>query len=282
MDIRNEENHVFNIRLAKLTGLYQMLDPGTAKCLGRNVYKMVAAVFLWYLFVSTVVLVVGFLHLWTYDTSMSILDFFLAINSFYASYKTCIIFHHSDELWDCLSITRYGFASSGFRKWNGHGDVLDRWRARTVRYTSLMTVAYSFSVVFYIRCHRIFGDAIRPIKNLYGFIGNYRWNVLNLSFLTSNETYNEHYNTFFVIEALVIVVLSIFYLIFDILLITLCMATCCQMQTICDAIKSVNHKSLLSDPHSSAISKPEPPSIIGSRILFIYRRSISIRQSWVI
>lgn len=234
-----------------------MLDPGTTKYLGRNVYQMFVALFLLYLLVSAVVLMVGCLHFWTFDTSMSILDLLLAINSFYACYKMWIIFYRSDDIWDCLSITRYGFTSSSFRKRNGHDYVLDRWQARSVWYTSSMAVAYCFSFVFYIRCHLIFGDAIRPIKNLDGFIGNYRWNVLNLSFLTSDETYNEHYNTFFVIEALFIVVITIFYLIFDILFLTLCLAICCQMQMIRDAFKSINHKSLLSDPHSSAIGKPE-------------------------
>ncbi|KAL4120789.1 hypothetical protein QTP88_013410 [Uroleucon formosanum] len=257
MDIRNEKNHVFNIRLAKLLGLYQMLDPGTIKFLGRNVYQMFVGFFVLYLAVISMALFVDCLRLWTYDTSVSILDLLLAINSFYACCKMSLIIYRSNDIWDCLSITWYGFTSSSFRKRTGH-DVLDRWRARLNWYTNLIAVAFCFSFVFYIRCHLVFGETIRSIKNLDGTIGNYRWNVLNLSILTSDVTYNEYYNTFFVFEALFIILVTVFYLIFDILLLTLCLATCCQLKLIGDAFKSVHNKSLI-DPYSSAIAMVRAP-----------------------
>jgi len=253
MDIQNEKNHIFNIRLAKLICLYQLLNPGTITFLGRNVYQIFVAFFVLYLAVISVAMFVDCLRLWTYDTSVSILDLLLAINSFYACYKMSLIIYNSNDIWDCLSTTSYGFTSSSFRKRTGHV-LMDRWRAHSNWYTTSLAVAYCLSTVFYIRCHLVFGDPIRPIRNFDGTIGNYRWNVLNLSILTSDLTYNEYYNTFFVIEALYIILIAIFYLIFDILLLTMCLATCCQLKLIEDAFKSVNNKSLI-DPFSSEIGK---------------------------
>ncbi|XP_060866633.1 uncharacterized protein LOC132942339 [Metopolophium dirhodum] len=274
MDIQNEKHHVFNIRLANLTGLYQILDPGALKCRGRNVYQIFVAFFMLYSLVISVVLFASFLHLWTYNTSMSLLDFFIATNSFYVSYKMCIVIYHSNDIWDCLSITRYGFTSLINRKRNGH-DTLDRWRARSVWYTSLLAVSYCWSMVFYVGCPLAFGASVIPIKNYDGSIGDYRQNVLNLYFFASDETYNEYYNTFFVVEALFIIGMTIVFIIFDTLLVTLCLATCCQMQMICAAFESVNHKSL-GDSLSSVIDNTGEKYIISNEHELIYDELITI------
>jgi len=50
MDIQDEKNYVFNIRLAKLIGLYQMLNPGTKKCRGQKVYHIVSSCYTCVLF----------------------------------------------------------------------------------------------------------------------------------------------------------------------------------------------------------------------------------------
>jgi len=190
MDIQNEKHHVFNVRLAKLTSLYQILDPGTIQFRGGNVYKIVVAFFLLYSLVVSTVIFVCFLHLWNYNTSMSLLDFFISTNSFYACSKIWIVIYRSDDIWDCLSITRYDFTSLTNRKQKGH-DILDHWRARSVWYTSFLAIAYCWSASCYTGCNLAFGDAMVPIKNYDGSIGNYRRNVLNLYLFASGETYNK-------------------------------------------------------------------------------------------
>ncbi|XP_060868921.1 uncharacterized protein LOC132943821 [Metopolophium dirhodum] len=274
MDIQNEKHHVFNIRFANLIGLYQTLDPGALKCRGRNVYQIFVAFIALYVLVISVVLFVGCLHLWTYNTATSLLDFLITTNSFYACYKMWIVIYRSCDIWDCLSITRYGFTSLSNRKRNGH-DILDRWRSRSVWYTSLLAGAYFLTMVFYVGCPLAFGAAVIPIKNHDGSIGNYRLNVLNLYFFASDETYNEYYNTFFVVEALFIASLVITYLLFDILLLTLCLGICCQIEMICSAFESVNHNSP-SDLHSSAIDNNDEKHIISNEHDLIYDELITI------
>ncbi|XP_060868354.1 uncharacterized protein LOC132943398 [Metopolophium dirhodum] len=271
MDIQNEKHHVFNIRLANFIGLYQILDPGTIRFRGRNVYQIFVAFFVLYTAVISMALFVDCLHLWTYNMSMSLLDCFVATNSFYACYKMWIVIYRSNDIWDCLSITRYGFTSFINRKRNGH-DILDLWRSRSVWYTSLLASAYVSSVVIFTLGFLAFGNALIPIKNHDGSFGDYRQNILNLYFLLSDETYN----TFFVIEMLFTVAIASFILVFDTLLLTLCLAICCHMQMVCTAFKSVNHKSLSDCSHSSSIDNNDEKQIISNKHDLIYDELIKI------
>jgi len=87
MDVWNEKNHFFNIKLAKITGLYQMLDPETVKYRGRNVYHVVMACVLVYIsFISTILMLSG-LYYWTDNIPIST-DYFCKIElSAYIIYK---------------------------------------------------------------------------------------------------------------------------------------------------------------------------------------------------
>ncbi|XP_060879091.1 odorant receptor 46a-like [Metopolophium dirhodum] len=246
MDIRNEMNHVFNIKLTKFIGLYQMLDPGSLKYRGRNVYHISAACILLFMCLNSVLLNVSGLYYWTDNMSISVDCFWKAEILVYLVYKMWIVVHHSNDIWDCLSITRYDFTSFSLR--NRH--ILDRWRGRSVWLTTMCAILYSGFSAIYLGSTLAFRNNILPIKNHDGSVGFYRQNVMNLYLFVSDETYNANYNTFYIVEALYLAMMIISFIIFDIVLITLCIALCCQMQMICSAFKSVGHKSLC-DSHSS-------------------------------
>lgn len=158
-----------------------------------------------------------------------------------------------DRHWDRLSITRYGFTSFGHRNTR----TLDRWRERTVRFTTTVTVMYLSSVVFYIAGSLAFREDVIPVKNHDGSVDNYHQNVMNFYFFGSNLTYNAHYNTFFFVDTVTVILLSMLFLISDVLLVTLCFATCCQMQMVSCAFESFGHdKSLGDDPRRSHHRSP--------------------------
>jgi len=89
------------------------------------------------------------------------------------------------------------------------------------------------------------------IKNHDGTSSKYHQNMLNFYLIVSDDTYNAHYNTFNIVEAFSVVSLSILFLIFDVLLMTLCLAMYGQMQVICFAFQSVGHESLHDCPSPS-------------------------------
>jgi len=109
MDFRDEKNHFFNIKLAKLTGLYQISEPKTIKFRGRNIYHIVMACVLVYMCFISMILLLGSLYYWTVNIPISMDYFNKSVTSFYIIYKTVIIICHSNDVWNCLSITRVRF-----------------------------------------------------------------------------------------------------------------------------------------------------------------------------
>jgi len=240
MNIQNEKNHVLNIKLAKLIGLYQTLDPGTVKYLRKNVYHIVMACIMLYMCVGSMILSLSGFYYWTVNMPISIDYIWKAVTSFYLIYKLWIIIRHSDDIWNCLSITRYGFTTFS----NRNRYILDRWRGRSVWLTTIYAVTYYLMLAFYLGGTLVYRKDIFLVKNLDGSVGFYRQNVLNYYHIVSDETYNAHYYTFYFFETLQIALMILFYLIFDTLLVTLCFAICGQMQMICSAFESVGHKPL--------------------------------------
>jgi len=177
MDIRNEKNHVFNIKLARLIGLYQTLDPGTVKFRGRNVYHMVMACIMLYMCVSSMILNLSGLYYWTVNMPISIDYIWKAVTSYYLIYKLWIVVHHSNDIWDCLSITRYDFTS--FSNRNRH--VLNHWRERSVWTTTMYTITYYSSLAFYLASTLVFRKDTLPVKNHDGSFSNYCYNIFKYS-----------------------------------------------------------------------------------------------------
>ncbi|XP_016662181.1 uncharacterized protein LOC107884487 [Acyrthosiphon pisum] len=240
MDIRNETNHVFNIKLAKLIGLYQMLDPGAAKCRGRNIYHIGMACVLLYMCLVLMILVISGLYYWTVNVPISMDYFWKSESTLYVIYKMWFVVHHSDDIWNCLSITRYDFTS--FSNRNRH--VLDRWRERVSWSTTIYAIIYFTTCVSYLAITLAFSEVKSPVKNHDGSIGYYRQNAMNLYLIVSDDTYNAHFYTFYFVEALFGNLIGLFFFIFDFLLVTLCFSMCCQMQIVCSAFESVGHISL--------------------------------------
>lgn len=103
---------------------------------------------------------------------------------------------------------------------------------------------YWSSAVIYTISTQVFREDIIPMKNYDGSIDNYRQNVMNLYLIVSDETYNRHYYTFYLVKSLFLIFMTILFPIFDILLSILCFVICGQMQMIFSAFKSVSYKSI--------------------------------------
>ncbi|XP_060869024.1 uncharacterized protein LOC132943898 [Metopolophium dirhodum] len=242
MDVRNENNHVFNIKLAKLTGLYHILDPGTATFRGRNVYHIITACILLYMCVVSIILNLSGLYYWTLNIPISIDYFWKSETTLYVIYKIWIVIRHSNDIWNFLSITWHRHAVTLFSIRQRH--ILNRWRERSVRFTTMFAIMYYSSLVFYLGSTLVFRKDILPVKNRDGSVAFYRQNVMHFYLIASDETYNEYYYMFYFAEAFYIAFLTISFLIFDILLVTLCFGMCCQMQMTCSDFESVGHRPL--------------------------------------
>ncbi|KAL4098228.1 hypothetical protein QTP88_022872 [Uroleucon formosanum] len=248
MDIRDDQNHVFNISLAKRTGLYQSLNPETTKYRGKNLYRIVMAFFTLYIGVNGVILNVHGVYYWTNNMSLSIDYFWNGIYTLFICYSLSVIVHYSDDIWNCLSITCYGFTSHSLR--DRH--ILDRWRERSVFITTIITFTYFVSAFIFYFSSLVLWNYRVEVKNRDGSVSNYRYNVLNYYLFVSEETYNAQYYMFNMVECLGMVNFLIALFVFDVLAVTLCLAIRCQMQMISIAFESVGYTSL-GDHHLSLV-----------------------------
>jgi len=245
MDIWNENNHVFNIRLANLTGLFQILNPGSIKFLGQNVYHIVVVIIMLFVCVIAMVLIASGLYYWSDGILIGVDYGWKGITTLFLTYKMWKVVYHSIDIWDCLMITRYDFTSHSLQ----NRQILDRWRERSVWITNTMVIAYWTSLVLLVSSSLMFRHDTLTVKNHDGSaVGNYRQNIMNLYFIVTDETYNAHYNTFYFIEILFTVILATMFTAFDVLLVTLFLATSCQFQVVNAKFESVGYK-LLCDPH---------------------------------
>lgn len=235
---RDDKKQIFNLLLAKSLGVYQMLDPNTEKYLGRhNVYRCVFIMLVFYNCLISMTAFLNGLYYWSNHTMESIFYFGMGLNILYISYKMCLLLNNSKEIWDCLSITQYDFMTYGHRDRR----ILDFWRKRSIGITYIITIILFLFTCFYVMYPLIFSGRFVVMKNHDGSSSNYRLNVLNLCSFIPEQTYNTHYNVFYIIET-VSCVFSIFCsLAFDLNLMTLCLAITCQLEMIFSAFKSVTH-----------------------------------------
>jgi len=249
MDIRDNQNHVFNVTLAKLIGLYQTLDPKTTKYRGKNVHRIVMAFITLYLGVTGAMLTLSGAYYWTNNMPLSVDWYWKGIVSYAMCYSMWLIVNYSNDIWNCLSITCYDLTSKSIRD----RSILDGWRERSVLITTILTFVYFMSAIIYFISSLALSNDILQVKNLEGLVKNYGYNLFNLYLFIFENTYNAYYNIFYMIEGFGVVSLITAFFVFDVLLLTFCLAITCQMQMICPAFESVGHKSLAD--HLSSIGE---------------------------
>jgi len=110
MNIQNEKNHVFNIGLANLIGLYNILDPGTIQFRGQKVFHVVITFIMLCSWVISMILNVSGVYYLSDNLPISIEYFWFAENTIFIYCKVWIMF--------CLSIMHYGFIAVGLRNFN--------------------------------------------------------------------------------------------------------------------------------------------------------------------
>lgn len=239
MDIRDDQNHVFNKTVAKRLGLYQMLDPETTKYRGKNVYRILMTLIMLYVSAFGVILILSGVYYWTQNILLSIDYLWKAISPFIMSHGMWVILHHSNDIWNCLSITWYGFTTHSLR--DRH--ILDRYRERSVLLTATLTVLYISSMTIFLFSSLALSNDIIQVKNHDGSISNYRNSISNFYIFASEDTYNAYYNLFYIVEASCLMSLVIIFVVFDFILVTFIFAISCQMEMVCTAFELLGHKS---------------------------------------
>lgn len=252
---RMREKQIFNVVLAKLLGFDKILNPESKKLGGYCVVTWNHVVF-WFLvtYVSLISIISCFngLYYWTNHRDEAILYFGITEFSVFLCYKMSIFILKWRQIRDCLSITRFDFTFYG-RCQNAR--LLDLWRNRIILITSTYALTCIFCVTLYVLSPLIFIRGVSTMKSLDGSQSDYRINVINLYAKLSAETYNTHFNMIYLIEATFLCLFQYFLIMFDTLLITLCLAYLCQLQMINAAFVSSGPKRFIRNSIQSMVIK---------------------------
>lgn len=237
MDPTKENDYVFNFKLARLMGLYQILDPTTTTLCGYNIYHITMAVFSLYLYFMSSLCPISLYYLMN-DIIAFAFYVGTTLNYLYSCFKIKIFVNRSKDIWNFIDVTSFNFMS--YQHYNR--EIFTNWRTICIR-TSYM---YIVLVLFVLLCWSVspfmFNNTLVKIRNLDGSFSKYQINVINSFVMLSDETYNRHLVLFYFVELTTGVFFIYFTAVFDILVIMMCLALCCQLEAISSAVQSLGYK----------------------------------------
>jgi len=248
MDTTRGERHVFNWKLAKLLGLYHVLGPSTLKICGFNIHpKYLFAVVLTPITVGTFVMsLIGIYYLMN-DVVLFSFNVVLVTNVFLFCYKIISVLYYSNKIWKCFEISSSHFLSYQ----NYDRNIFEYWRRRTFRSfreTSMVFAVYICPYFVWSFSPCIFNNIYITVRQLDGFNDKFRLNIFNIYPVVSSETYNNNFEIFYCTEFIVHFIYMFISLVFDVFLVMMSYAICCQFETVCNGIEVLGQQ-----PHSNDV-----------------------------
>lgn len=233
----NENEHIFNFKLARLVGLYQILDPTTFTLFGYNGYHILMGLFSLYLYFMSSLCPISLYYLMN---DVIAFTFYVGCveNYLFSCYKIIIIVHHSKDIWNCIDVTSFNFMS--YRHYDRR--IFVNWRTICVRTSRMYIILVFFVLLCWAVSPFVFNDTLVKIKNTNGSYNNYQINVINSFVMLSDETYNKHVAVFYCVELLAGFLFIYFTTIFDVLVIMMCLALSCQLDAISHTVQSLGYE----------------------------------------
>lgn len=213
-DIRTNEYSI-NLTLLKRIGFYQIVDPGSPKAFGINIFILINMLMI---VVSTAVALTGFYgftsvtnnpvhNIYTDVQVFSSLTFFMIANL-----RIITIIKNADKMFNLLKILHRSFLSNKLCKNSFDKQVRCGTQFANIFYP-LYLIAYFLATILWgivplVRNMNVDDD----IQNIQNFRKN---NVINIYYLVSGDTYNKYFSVFYVIEFIITAYCSYVLVIFD-------------------------------------------------------------------
>lgn len=229
--------YIFDLKFARLLGIYQILDPSTAKHHGHNLYHIIIYCLL--LFMFTILLLSPFGLYSRMNDSLAFTYYSGCIsNSAFSSYKFINVIYFSKDIWKCIDI-----ADQNFLKYQHYNkNIFKKWEGRSKRITFIYLIIFAVPSVIWIISPILITTPVVNIQNLDGSTSTYRLNCFNLYLIASDETYNRYFYFFYFIEFVAFFTFVYFSLTFDILVLWMCYAFSSQLETISYEIESLGYE----------------------------------------
>lgn len=238
MDITKEEQYIVNLKLEKLLGIYKILDSSkSAKIFGCNVYHIGIVIVGLYMFPLSIWNMIGVYQLRNDVIAMA---FYLGCtgNFILACYKIANILYYSRDIWKCIDITSFHFTSYLHYDRN----VFMNWRKRSIQLSYVYNIVAAICVSLWIYSPFLLKNTTVKIRQMDGSYSINRMNVYNIFLMVSKDTYDKHFDKFLFLEIIISLCFLYFTIIFDNIIIIMCIALSSQLDTINDGIRSLGYR----------------------------------------
>lgn len=228
------DDYVFNIKLSKYIGLYQILDPSTVKFYNCNVFRIFIIFASVFILSISLLCPMGFYHLMN---DVIAFTFYLGVvEQFLISvYKALHIVYYSSDLWKIILNTSYALFSYAFYNRN----IFKYWQKHSLNVIVLYIMAICFNLVIWTITPFIFNNTLISVKNLDNSYSYYRLNILNVYLPIPAELYNIYFNVFYIMDSTILVSYLICTTIHDIFKIMTCYTLVCQLETVNDGFQTL-------------------------------------------
>lgn len=232
--------YIFNWRVAKLVGLYHILDPNAIRIFGWNAYHVI--IFVCLLLPACAVCTLSPISLYRLTDNEVAFTFYLGAitNLIFSMYQIVIIMRRSGDFWRYIDMSRADFLTVYRHRYDRR--VFRHWQERTHLLSWMMVAAYVIVIGFWLCMPYVFRGVIVKAKQPDGTYGMYRMNVLNLYAMASAATYNKHFVAFHVFEQTLNMFMMFVVGMFNLCSIMMFFAICCQLHTISVAIETLGHE----------------------------------------
>lgn len=226
----NDKNLMVDLRLMKITGLYQLLNSVGPKSYGLTVYGWAAVVEAVYMIAIIFALITSIVYC-AEDVNACAQYTFEAVASVMVTFKLYWMTRYADTIWTCVQATRMDCLSSGRRRTR----TLEAGRTESKFLTMMVSTIWSVAVLCWILLPLFLRDQVMEVTFNDSGTRRYRTNVMNLVFPISERSYGKYFAVCYLAESVAMIVFGQVTLTFDALVISLCIAVLYQLRTVGDS-----------------------------------------------
>jgi len=229
MGFEDEKHVMANTLFMKITGLYQLLSPRGSKMYGLNIFRCIAVVQILILLIVQLWLII---HICYYDYGIyQVMQYIMFIVVGFASIlKIYYMVRCSSNIWDCIQLTSVHVLSYHYH----NRRILEIGRMKSKSFSTIFGYLWLGLTASYLLSPFVLNNLYINV-NGENVIYYYRFNVLNLIFPVNDKFYNEHFATYFFIEATIGIMWGYSMLVVDTILIPMCITFSYQLKTIGDS-----------------------------------------------
>lgn len=237
MDFTNEKDYIFDLKLAKLSGLNNILNSNKTNLFGLIVYYI--SIMLIGLYLLTVALwnLISLFKIINDGTVFTYYTGFI-INLLMTCCKVVTVLYYFKDIRECLKLTNCNFLSYLYYDKN----VFANWRRRSIRLLYIFNIVSLMALIIWASSPLVLKGTVFTIRLVDGSISRQRMNVYNCFSMISDDVYNNNFNKFLVLEIILGSGYQYITLLFDNFVIIMSNVFSSQLETINNGIASLNHE----------------------------------------